>query len=95
MPNSANQRNLRSLIDLLSDNHQEVALEANGVSVSLGKLDEAIAHVNGKGASAVNIYKRQVDRRLDELVSLVYEQAQRCLRLADEVKQIKKNVKLA
>jgi hypothetical protein len=84
--NEKNRRNLKALMDLLSDSHHEMAILAADINTVLLKIDEE----PGKSSA---IRSRIVGRKFGELAELLDEQALRVSRTAAEVRQLKKKVK--
>ena len=86
MPNTANRRNLKALMDLLSDSHAEITATATEVNTALIEADQG-----GRGQSFKQPY---ANRRLDALTALLTAQSARALRVISEVEEIQKNIRV-
>lgn len=89
MPNTNNRKNLKNLIEMLSDGHQDVAQQASDANVSFMKLDEALAE--GKGGA---IFQKFTCRKLEVLLELLEAHEKRVARVREEVREILKNIRL-
>jgi hypothetical protein len=87
MPNTANRRNLKALMDLLSDSHCEITALAAEANACLVEADG----VDGKRSE----FKRKfADRRLESLLGQLAAHELRVRRITDEVTEIKKNIRV-
>lgn len=89
MPNTNNRKNLKALIEILSDGHQDVAQQACDANLSFIKLDESLAE--GKGGE---IHKRFTQRKLENLLVLLEAHERRVSRVREEVGEILKNIRV-
>lgn len=88
MMNEANRRNLKALMDLLSDNHKEITHQAAYANKLILKADELQANKLNADTSM-----KWAGRHLDNLAELLEEQATRIYSVRDEILRIKKNLK--
>lgn len=88
MANETNRKTLRALLDILCDAH--LVLTENGATINgtLLKLDERVAQKSPGTYS----YARLADRQIGLLIHLLQEQADRCNRIAQELKTVKNSM---
>jgi hypothetical protein len=92
-PNEQNRQHLRNLMDLLSDEHTEVAhaaTKASGALLKIDEMDPTIATTTTRDALT-----RRAQWALAALEELLDAQALRVSRMRDEVEEMKKNIKIA
>jgi hypothetical protein len=87
--NENNRRTLRALLDILSDAHLAITEQGASVNGAFLKLDESI-----EASIGVAIYAKRPSSQIDTLIALLQEQAQRCIRIAEELETVKNNVKV-
>ena len=90
MPNETNRRNIKTLMDLLSDAHADITKQASDINTTLLDVDET---VHNQGAAS-NFYIKVANRKLAELEDLLAAQEARCARTQAEVVEIRKNLKV-
>lgn len=89
MPNTTNRKNLKAVIDILSDGHQEVAMKAADVNRVLLDLDE-----RSNSGAGVGLSLRASIRHLGELEEHLEAQEARARRVRDEISEIRKNLRV-
>jgi hypothetical protein len=90
-PNKRHRQHLRNLMDLLSDEHTEVALQATKASGHLLKIDEP----DTATATTRALHAQRAGWALKSLEELLDAQALRVSRMRDEVEEMTKNIKTA
>jgi len=90
MPNEANRRNLKALMDILSDAHAELTQRAATINARLLDADTRNREAPGSGKTSLKFADHQLDRLLDGLL----EQGERVLRIEEEIETIKDNLKI-
>jgi hypothetical protein len=86
MPNEANRKHLKDLMDLLSDKHAELTERAASANKWIVKADE---REEGR-AIPMRMAASQLTRLLQELD----QHAQRVLRVREELEQVRENLKI-
>jgi hypothetical protein len=95
MPNTANRRTLKAMMDLLSDNHAEITATAAKVNAALVEADGLAVGDNTLSDIKKSSFKRNLaDRHLDTLTVLLASQATRTQRVLAEVEEIQKNIRV-
>jgi len=89
MPNESNMRNLKALMDLLSDNHADITAQAAHVNARVILADER----NSERAGSGSVSLKWAARQLETLEELLDNQRRRTARVLAEVKAIRKNLK--
>ena len=95
MPNTANRRNLKALMDLLSDAHADITATAAKVNARLVAADNPTKGKDEKGKRTFSAFDLKLaDRGLGELLELLDAQQNRCQRVHEEIETIKKNLRV-
>ena len=92
MPNSTNRKNLKNMIDLMSDGHNDVTQMAARTNNALLKLDDYL--INTGGGPAEGIHLRAANRYLNELQGMLDSHKARIGRVREEIQEIQKNIQV-
>lgn len=81
------RKNLKNLIELMCDGQQEVSMSAALVNKHLVSM--------GENPKQAGLFGRLAGARLDDTIEMIEAQALRCLRVADELREIRKNLQIS
>jgi len=90
VPNSVNRKNLKAVIDLMSDGHADVTKQASDVNTALLRLDELLNTKEGKP----EIYRKFSQRKLEVLLEMLTAHEARVGRVREEIGEILRNIRL-
>jgi len=88
MPNTRNRANLKAMVDLLSDAHQQIVDEAQRANSLLLTVDDKTKK-DSNGTRA-----KWAGRAIERMEEEVKQQSLRCVRVLAELQQIRKNIRI-
>jgi hypothetical protein len=95
MPNTANRRNLKALMDMLSDGHADITAKAVKANERLMEADNPTKGKDEAGQRKFSGFAlKGADRELGDLLELLNSQERRCVRVREEITEIKRNLKV-